>query len=69
MLVGVVYRSANSNSENNNKILNLIPEFIDYSHCLILGNFNLPTINWATLSSPYGEQSLSVTFVPVKMHF
>ena len=66
MFVGVVYRSPNSNSENSNKIVSLIPnlsEFTDYSHCLILGDFNLPTINWATLSSPDGEQSLSVTFV------
>ena len=66
ILVGVVYRSPNSNSENNNKTVNLIPnlsEFTDYSHCLILGDFNLPTINWATLSFTDGKQSLSVTFV------
>jgi len=51
MLVGVVYHSPNSNLENNNKIVNLIPnlsEFTDYSHCLILGDFR------ATLSSPDG---------------
>ena len=48
MLVGVVYRPPNSNSENNSKIINLISklsEYVGYSHCLLLGDFNLPSIN------------------------
>jgi len=38
MLIGVVYHSPNSNSENNSKIIDLIPklsEYVGYSHCLL----------------------------------
>ena len=53
MLIGVVYCSPNSNSENNSKIIDLIPklsEYIGHSHCLLLGDFNFPNINWITLT-------------------
>ena len=67
MLIGVVYRSPNSNSEENNpKIIDLIPklsEYVGYSHCLLLGDFNFPNINWVTLTSLDGEQSLSAGFL------
>ena len=66
MLIGVIYRSPNSSSENNNKIVNLIPklpDYTEYSHCLLLGDYNLPNINWATLTSLEGDQSLSTNFL------
>jgi hypothetical protein len=44
LLIGVIYRSPNSSSDNN-KILN--------SRCtLIVGDFNHPEIDWADGSSP-----------------
>jgi len=63
MLIDVVYHSPNSNSEYNSKIIDLIPklsECVGYSHCLLLGDFNFPNINWASLD---GDQSLSAGFL------
>ena len=66
MLVGVVYRSPNSSFDNSTKIINLIPnlsEYVGYSYCLLMGDFNFPNINWSTMSSPEGDQSLSTCFL------
>ena len=66
MLVGVVYRSSNSNFENSSKIINLIPkisEYDGYSNCLLMGDFNFPNINWATITTLKGDQSLTASFL------
>jgi hypothetical protein len=48
ILVGCVYRSPNSDSENNNAMLNLINEICarKITKILIMGDFNLPEIDW-----------------------
>ena len=66
MLEGVVYRSQNSNFENSSKIIYLIPkisEYVGYSHCLLMGDFNFPNINWATITTLEGDQSLTASFL------
>ena len=48
MLISAIYRSPNSSEENNKKILELINEIDDskYDHKIIVGDFNLPKIDW-----------------------
>ena len=66
MLVGVVYRSPNSSFENSLEIINLISslsEYVGYSHCLLVGDFNFPYINLTTLTAFEGNQSLFARFL------
>ena len=58
LTICAVYRSPSSSPENNSNLLELIEE-IDQSrssHLLICGDFNYPTINWATMTA-YGENN------------
>ena len=53
-----IYRSPNSTIENNNNLNSLISEFSKLNgHLLILGDFNYPTINWATLGTPHNKEN------------
>jgi hypothetical protein len=54
LLIGLIYRSPSSSTEDDVFLSNLLQRIHDlnYSHLLILGDFNCPTINWRTLSSP-----------------
>ena len=50
ILVGIIYRSPNSRSENNAKLCGLLWEVseIKHDHIIINGDFNMKQINWAT---------------------
>ncbi len=50
LLVGLVYRSDAGTDENNCKLRSLITEATTkgFSHILIMGDFNYPTIDWNT---------------------
>ena len=53
LLLGCVYRSPNSSDENNESLNNLfrsLPMQL-YSHLLVCGDFNYPSINWETNST------------------
>ena len=53
LLIGSFYRSPSSTTENNdnlNKLLDKINEK-NFSHVLLLGDFNYPRINWETKST------------------
>ena len=54
LIIGCVYHSPNSNSENNKKLLNLITEVTDKKppHLLIAGDCNYPEIDCKNNSSP-----------------
>ena len=53
-----VYRSPSSTTENNINLNSLISEFSKLNgHLLILGDFNYPTINWATLGTPHNKEN------------
>ena len=65
LLVGLVYRSLNSTAENNEKILHVIHNLYrlqKFSHLLLIGDFNLPDINWNDYSCP-SDLSLSTRFL------
>ena len=54
--IGLYYRSPNSSSMNNDLLLKSISKFCDESgdNVVILGDFNLPRINWANNRATHG---------------
>ena len=50
LLVGIIYRSESGTPENNELLLKTLDNVNSnkYSHALIMGDFNLPNINWKT---------------------
>ena len=65
MIIGCIYRSPNSSSENGNQLNRLIKYMSDKnpSHLLIMGDFNYPEIDWHTQTSSKHEPHDSVTFL------
>ena len=59
LLLSVIYRSPNSNSENNNHLLDHFDHInsLNATHILIMGDFNYPNINWTTgdVTGPEGN--------------
>lgn len=54
ILIGCIYRSPNSSEENNQRLLNQLQEVItsySHTHVVIVGDFNLPNVNWEGKSS------------------
>ena len=50
LAVGCVYRSPNSSTENNEDLYRMMSNISNerYTHYLLVGDFNLPNINWKT---------------------
>jgi len=49
LLIGTVYRSPNSTKENNDKLLTFMKEVTEYDsrmRMVIMGDFNLPEIDY-----------------------
>ena len=67
LLLGVIYRSPNSSIENNMLLLKAIEALSSepYANLLIMGDFNLPKIDWCNLKAPIS--SFEDTFVEVVM--
>ena len=66
LLVGVVYRSPFSSPVNNQKLLSTLSKLYDsvnFTHLLIMGDFNFPIINWDELSCSGGESSVASSFL------
>ena len=60
MLIGVVYRSPSSNSENDNKLNTAISNIDDFQECsdlLIMGDFNTPNVDWEDFT--YSDSRIS----------
>ena len=57
LIIGCVYRSPNSTPENNDNFLALLFRVAetDPSHLLILGDINLPDINWNTMTTNHSN--------------
>ena len=67
LLCGAVYRSPNSNDENNQKLLRLL-QVAAAANCedlLICGDFNFPSIDWSVYQSHDSESAFSSVFVKV----
>ena len=66
LLIGCVYRSPNSQKENNAKLISGIESVCarkDYSHLVICGDFNLPDINWKQEETSASESHISFKFL------
>ena len=62
LLVGVVYRSNSGGQENNLKLFEIFKSLpcLSYTHVLIMGDFNMPGVNWGTFS---GMNHLDEVFI------
>ena len=61
----VIYRSPNSSEDNNERLLKYIETLPENS--VVIGDFNLPKIDWTTLSVNATESSLSKRFLDVSL--
>ena len=57
-----MYRSPNSQAENNEKMLKLIEETSGYGKVMFIGDFNLPNIKWSDYSA---VDKLSQEFISI----
>ena len=64
MLVGLTYRSESGTEENNRNLRSIIDEANNKkcTHCIIMGDFNYPGIDWDTYSTK-GENSDEHMFI------
>ena len=53
--VGVLYRSPNSNEEENEKVNLCISTFFEQENSILTGDFNHPEINWNDETCPKGK--------------
>lgn len=65
LLIGSVYRAPSSTPENNNKINSLLctANNSDYSHVLIMGDFNHKQIDWSSQTANCSEQHEAFSFL------
>ena len=56
-MLGVVYRSPMSSEANDVSLMKALTQArnFDAAHLLIVGDFNLPRVNWSNWSSPKGD--------------
>ena len=65
LLVGVIYRSPSSNEDNNSKLIDVISNLWCYkecSHVLLMGDFNVPNINWQECICSQNSDTFEVRF-------
>ena len=64
LLVGVCYRSPNSDADNNNKLLEILDSIEDMKleYLLLMGDFNLPQIDFVKHEVDAAEGSFPVNF-------
>ena len=66
LLIGCIYRSPNSESSNNDKLLSVMRDVCSdqtYSHLLLCGDFNYPGINWSKDETPESSQHRASLFM------
>ena len=66
MLIGVVYRSPSSNSENDAKLIttiNNIEDYHDYADLLLMGDFNTPNVDWKDFTCSDSRSSFAHNFI------
>ena len=69
MLVGVVYRSPQSSDENDNALNTAISKIDTYHDCseLIMGDFNVPNIDWIDLTCSNSDRSFAHQFIDTSL--
>ena len=66
LLIGCIYRSPNSETLNNEKLMSDIKKVCSdqaYSHILLCGDFNYPEINWKNEATPDNPQHRATVFM------
>ncbi len=64
LLIGCVYRSPNSSTDNDNMLNNSLPDVTkDKSHVLIAGDFNYPELEWDVGISPPDSHNKATKFM------
>ena len=65
LILGCIYRSPNSQEDNNENLFKLIKKVCNMkpSHLLIVGDFNIKEINWVDIISPANETHISTKFI------
>ena len=65
LLVGCFYRSDSAPAANNEKLFSLISHVseLDYSHILLMGDFNYPDIDWESWTTSKNEASEEYRFI------
>ena len=65
ILVGCVYRSSSGTDNNNENLIKLLEEInqANYSHVLIMGDFNFEKNDWNTWSTPSNESCIDFKFI------
>ena len=65
LCVGCVYRSNSGNEDNNDLLPEMLDEVVNknYSHLLIMGDFNYPDIEWKTQICKHNDQSSDTKFL------
>ena len=62
LLIGIVYRSPSSSDDNNGRLLSAIKSINNFNHfsqVLLIGDFNVPGINWEDSNYSGSESSLA----------
>jgi hypothetical protein len=69
LLVALVYRSESGTPENNTELNNFLQSItkVKYSHLLLLGDFNYPSIQWQDLTTPRSAPVKESTFLEAFM--
>lgn len=65
ILIASIYRSPSSNMAENDKLLKVMEEISNKQFCykIILGDFNLPNINWTNYTATAGINSVKYKFI------
>lgn len=65
LVIGCVYRSPHSTDENNSKLNDMLLNISKrgYSHVMVTGDFNMPSINWKTWSATDNIESKEYKFI------
>ena len=66
LLLGCVYRSPNSPTENNSKLISGLESVCaqkEYTHLVLCGDFNLPDINWKQEETRTSESHIASRFL------
>ena len=64
-LIGIVYHSLSSSDDNNGRLLSAIKSINNFNHfsrVLLIGDFNVPDINWEDSNYLGSELSLAANF-------